>query len=108
MTDDTIRILLADLGRTADEIAASLAAAGIAGAINEPCECAIARYIRANGYKSVGVVNADSGPGGPRDCFQVEATGSDGYVIGDSGPIADFIRAFDREEYPHLIAGSGW
>jgi hypothetical protein len=108
MTDDSIRNLLNILGRTADEIAENLAAAGIAGQINEPCECALARYIQASGYESVGVINATPPVGRFGDWFQVEATGSDGYVIGDSGPVADFIRAFDREEYPHLIAGGEW
>lgn len=108
MIDETIHTLLAGLGRTADEVAEALTVAGIKGQVNEPCECAIARYIQANGYDSVGVINGDPGPGGPRDWFMVEATASDGYVIGDSGPVADFIRAFDREEYPHLIAGGGW
>lgn len=100
----SIRDLLVGLGTTADEIAESLTVAGIAGQVNEPCECAIARYIRANGYEGVGVLNG----AGPLDCFRVEASDSGDYVIGDAGPVADFIRAFDREEYPHLIAGGGW
>jgi hypothetical protein len=103
-----IGTLLANLGKTRDEIAESLTAAGIAGVVNEPCTCAIARYLESNGYEDVAVINADPLPGGLPDCFQVEANASDGYVIGDAGPVADFIRAFDREEYPHLIAGREW
>jgi hypothetical protein len=101
-----ISTLLTNLGNTADEVAAKLTAAGVTGTLNEPNSCAIARYLEAEGFEDVAVLNCPNPTTRYDDWFQVEAHADNGYVIGATGPVADFIRAFDREEYPHLIAGS--
>jgi hypothetical protein len=94
--------LLSELGSTADEIAAKLAEAGIEGDINEPCSCAIAAFIKANGYPDVAVgTNNDGG-------FYVETDDHSEFTIGQAGPIPDFIRAFDAGAYPHLVRQGAW
>ena len=99
-----ISTLLTSLGKTADEIAENLIAAGVTGTANEPNSCAIARYLEANGYEDVAVVNGTD-HGDPTDRFQVEANADDGYIIGGYGPVANFIRAFDAGAYPQLVSG---
>lgn len=89
--------LLTNLGSTADEIAGSLAAAGITGELNAPCSCAIANYLSAQGFASVAVAVEESG------CYVVEHGADVSHTIGQDGPIPDFIRAFDAGAYPHLI-----
>lgn len=94
--------LLSNLGTTADEIAAKLTDAGIAGDINEPCSCAIAAFIKASGYEDAAVGTNDDGG------FYVETEDQQEYTIGRSGPIPDFIRAFDAGAYPHLVREFRW
>lgn len=94
--------LLNSLHTSADEIAAKLADAGITGEINEPCSCAIAAFVKANGYRNVAVGKDEAGG------FFVEADDEHEHKIGAYGPIPDFIRAFDAGTYPHLVRERVW
>ena len=86
---------LADLGSTADEVAASLRYRGIKGSIDDPCGCPIANYIKSlgYGYASVGGGFAYAA----RDDIRLATE-----CLPLPGPVQQFIRAFDNRAYPDL------
>lgn len=88
--------MLERLGDNPSQIADTLAEQGIAGVKNDPCECAIARYVQTLGYSGVSVMKDVRG-------FAVE-TEDDFVRLGWDGPIPDFIGEFDDGRHPHLIA----
>jgi hypothetical protein len=95
----TVAEVLDRLGKNADQVAESLNVAGITGRPADPCECAVSRYLESLGFESVAVMNSEFG-------YSVE-TSEDFHTIGDEGPVADFIRAFDDGQYPHLVRKVG-
>ncbi len=86
------------LGRLGDEpnaIAAEIAKAGITAVRNEPCDCAVARWLTHLGYEKVAVMLAED------DGYTVN-TSTEFYELGHDGPIPNFIRAFDNGDFPQL------
>lgn len=96
MTRVQARRALRDLGRTKDEVAKSLAKAGIRGVPGNHRCCAVARYLVERGLERVtvnaGVVWRD-GNGRRNEIAPVDI------------PVAvhRFVTAFDLREYPELI-----
>lgn len=86
---------LAALGRTADEVAATLAALGMTGSQIVADYCPVARYLHDHAKLGWAAVSCASIAG---DRFATFDT---------PGPVADFVRAFDRGAYPELIAHGG-
>lgn len=89
--------MLGRLGDEPDVIAAEIAKAGITAVRNEPCDCAVARWLTHNGYSKVDVMLSDA------DGYVVYAD-DEIFDLGDDGAIPDFIRAFDNGSFPQLEA----
>lgn len=90
--------LLNMLGETPSEIADTLLVSGFYGRIRHPCECPLARYLRANGVVFNSIDNeAVYGV--------VEIDGEDEYDddIGVPGAIDEFMCDFDSGKYPALV-----
>ena len=91
--------ILGRLGDEPDAIAAEIAKAGITAVRNEPCDCAVARWLTHLGYEKVAVMLAEN------DGYTVN-TADDSFDLGFDGPIPDFIRAFDNGDFPQLEAAA--
>ena len=95
---DTVRHLLAQLGSTADEVAASLRKQGITGKPGDVTADPIANYLRAHGVDSPEV-----------DLEQVslaayeDPCGSNGPISVDHpAPVRAFVIAFDNGDFQDL------
>lgn len=99
MVTASLPVVLERLGPTADAIAATLTTAGIKAARGEPCGCALAEYLRTQGFWGVKISYHD-GPG------FIVTTASAEHIIGWRGPLAEFIWAFDTGWYPLLVANA--
>jgi len=94
--------LLAGLGNTCDEVAASLGRLGIKGIPGRSKDCALAVYLRRELDRPVTVGSSD-----------VEIDARDFFVvIPHSEPVRAFIRRFDVQKYPDLllypVEGTPW
>lgn len=99
LTDLTPDLLVAALGTTPAEIAATLANKGIVGRIGKYGDCPLARYLRGQGYDNwtdgaahVGY-HSMWGEGVPHAVWE--------YRLPDAA--AAFARKFDDREYPDLV-----
>lgn len=90
------RQLLADLGRTREEVATTLTRLGVTGIPGTPRYCPIARYLQGNGVPATYV-----------SCIRVVWEGGplSGVLVLD--PVSDFVTAFDDEpdDFPALVDG---
>lgn len=87
---------LHELGGDSDEVAESLRKQGIKGLRGEHCHCPVANYLKSRGFG--GEVWGYPGP----SVFRYVST--DVAVVGTPEPVFNFIRRFDDEEFPDLVA----
>lgn len=101
-THATITDALRALPVGPDSIAAHLADMGVQGECSTPRRCAIAEYLHAVGAVPAG----DSVTVGAVRARIVTSDDEAVYYSGDLGrsDISAFVAAFDRREYPELIA----
>jgi hypothetical protein len=91
MTAPTPAEVIAKLGELVpDEIARLLAEAAIVGLPAVPDKCPVARYVRQESGQYVAISSTDWADG-LSDAAPLPAT------------VAEFVRRFDSERYPHLI-----
>ena len=98
MTDIETRVpeLLDALGKTSDEVAASLTEKGIKGQEGVGCACPIYNYLVSEG---VAVREID----GERAVIEPEWIGEMPVLVDLSDPVANFIYFFDQGHWPGLV-----
>lgn len=109
MTKKTLRDLKAALDalprENADYVSNELNMRGIPGHMNSPCECPLANYLRVETGLQWDVFNDGDGDYYV-DNGRTYATGADRRYecveLADYPAIVDFVRLFDRGEYPAL------
>jgi hypothetical protein len=94
MDENHLFRVLQEMGETHFEVATTILKKGISGKRQSPTRCPITRYAEAMGFTGV-ITGADS-----IDLFQ---SGSPAKVVLCPDPVRDFIKSFDRGEYPELI-----
>lgn len=101
-THTTITDALQALPVGADNIAAHLADLGVQGECSTPRRCALAQYLHAIGAVPAG----DSVTVGALRARIVTCDEEPVYYASDLGrpDLSAFVAAFDRQEYPELIA----
>jgi hypothetical protein len=97
-----IESFLSDLGANADDVAASLRDHGVQGQPQDKAQCAIARYLGAvvgteTRVRNISVGTSELSVSGPH-------WWSAKLVIEVPAAIQQFIRAFDRYQYPDLVS----
>jgi hypothetical protein len=97
-----IESFLGGLGENADDVAASLRKQGVQGQPQDKAQCAIARYLGAvvgaeRRVRNISVGTSELSVSGPH-------WWSAKLVIEVPPAIQQFIRAFDRYQYPDLVA----
>jgi hypothetical protein len=106
-----IECFLNDLGGNAEDVASSLRHEGVQGQPQDKAQCAIARYLGAvvgadRRVRNISVGTSELSVSGPH-------WWSARLVIDVPAAIQQFIRAFDRYQYPDLVSpvrseGSGF
>lgn len=90
--------LLSDYDNSA-QIAERFKAAGIKAVPGDPCECAVAKYVKLY-FATAGVFHdSDSG-----DVDYVVYADDEVFDVAADSPIGEFIRDFDAKRFPELIA----
>jgi hypothetical protein len=97
-----IECFLSGLGGNADDVAASLRHEGVRGQPQDKAQCAIARYLGAvvgaeTRVRNISVGTSELSVSGPH-------WWSAKLVVDVPPAIQQFIRAFDRYQYPDLVA----
>lgn len=82
---------------TADQVAERFAAAGVKATPGDPCDCAVARYVRLY-FGTAQVFNDNDGTD-----FVVYAD-DEVFYVDEEDPVGEFIRAFDDGRYPQLVS----
>jgi hypothetical protein len=90
MADPDPLVLLRGLGRTPDEVAASLLALDCRGVPARHRSCPVARYLQASGFNGAAVDNR-----------RVEWDDVRRVILPTA--VSDFVRRFDQGEYPALV-----
>lgn len=93
MARNKLSLLLNTLPDTADDIAVFLEGQGIKGRRGNAEQCAIARYLVANGFTDVDVCSDECDA----------AIGGKGYRTKPPRRVAEFIALFDAAKYPRLL-----
>lgn len=93
---------LSALGTTAGAVATNLSAMGFEGALNEPCRCPVANYLRT---VIVGAVAAGVSKDENYVLYAEVENGDGGSVMVPAipRPVADFVLQFDNRLFPDLI-----
>jgi hypothetical protein len=89
-------VALLGLGERRSLVAGALARAGVRGRRKCMSTCIIAVYLGGLGYTGVSVFAHPDGEG-----LVVLADGWAGWTV--PRPVAEFVKAFDDGEYPHLV-----
>lgn len=98
-----VRGLLASLGHTSEAVSSTLSSAGVVGVPRDPNGCAVSRYlgvVLGSEPSVVGVTTAAS-------WVELETTARIAPKVRVRLPraVRRFVEAFDREQYPTLLAG---
>jgi hypothetical protein len=101
-TDEALAALLASLGDTPDQIAATLTAAEITGHPGQAGRCPIANWIRAT------CGNNDWAPLVSNDTVDLHIDDDTMFRAATPAPVDVFITRFDADMYPTLEAPDDW
>jgi hypothetical protein len=93
---------LAALGEDSDEVASSLARSRVQGYCHQPRDCALARYLSAilaadPGVEQISVGHSELWVHGPH-WWSLKA------IFALPKPVRQFVRDFDEDRYPSLVA----